>query len=358
MTSSPLRRLLEETAAAEGLPLKNLTVLATQNDPFRMDTPARHRDGQWLATKIQELRLGAWTIHLRGLHYMLLSTTKPDGSAYVNDDQDWQWLQEKAADAARWLGYLPFDQIIDQRNSPPIIRIFKQPVPRPYLLADVDIHVPSVEELMPAVSVTGFEGTQPYKLVLFGEKSSLADVLGPVATEHQADLYLPTGEISDTLLHQMAKVGAQDGRPMVVLCFSDADPAGWQMPISISRKVQAFKALHFPDLDVQVHRVALTPDQVREYGLPSSPLKDTEKRGDAWRAAGGAVLAQADLALSGAGLRGADLDRTGGHHRSSGGADRASPGRGVPAGRQGRSRGRGGRPRPRRGLGDHHAGGG
>jgi hypothetical protein len=29
--------------------MKDLTVLASQNDPFRVDTPARHRDGAWLA---------------------------------------------------------------------------------------------------------------------------------------------------------------------------------------------------------------------------------------------------------------------------------------------------------------------
>ena len=72
----------------------------------------------------------------------------------------------------------------------------------------------------------GFKGEQPYKLALVGEKSSLEDVLGPIAENHEADLYLPTREISDTLIHQMAKIGAEDGRPMVVLYFSDADPAG------------------------------------------------------------------------------------------------------------------------------------
>jgi hypothetical protein len=64
------------------------------------------------------------------------------------------------------------------------------------------------------------------------------------------------------------------------------------------------------------------------------------------RPAGGAGLAQAPVALSGAGLRGADLDRAGGRHPASGGADRAGPGRGVPAGRHRRPRGGRGRPRP------------
>jgi hypothetical protein len=49
---SPLRAVLE----AEG-GLKDLTVLAPQNDPFRRDTSAGHRDGRWLAERAAELGL-------------------------------------------------------------------------------------------------------------------------------------------------------------------------------------------------------------------------------------------------------------------------------------------------------------
>ena len=52
---------------------------------------------------------------------------------------------------------------------------------------------------------------QPSRLVLFGEKSSLGPVLRPLAREHEADLYLMSGEISDTLLYQMARDGTEDG---------------------------------------------------------------------------------------------------------------------------------------------------
>jgi hypothetical protein len=58
---------------------------------------------------------------------------------------------------------------------------------------------------------------------------------------------------------------------VVIFCVSDCDPVGSQMPISIARKLQAFKAAHFPDMEFQVRRVALHPDQVRELQLPSSP---------------------------------------------------------------------------------------
>jgi hypothetical protein len=40
---------------AGGCTMKDLTVLAPKNDPFRIDTPARHRDGRWLAETVAEL---------------------------------------------------------------------------------------------------------------------------------------------------------------------------------------------------------------------------------------------------------------------------------------------------------------
>jgi hypothetical protein len=278
--------------------MNDLTVLAPQNDPFRVDTPARHRDGEWLAITAQDLGLGDRTIHLRGLHYMVIGRPKPDGTPYTNTDEDWNWLTDDAGKAARWLGYLPFDQIVDQRNSPPMVRVFTEPEPAPYISVAVEFEVPELEDLVPRAGVADFRGVQPYRLVFVGEKSSLADVLGPIAARYHADLYLPTGEISDTLLHTMASTGAGDGRPMVVFCFSDADPAGWQMPVSIGRKLQAFKALSFDWLDFRVYRVALTPHQVREYGLPSTPLKDTETRADRWRDVMGVEQTEIDALAS------------------------------------------------------------
>ena len=32
-------------------------------------------------------------------------------------------MQSGAAKAARWLGYVRFDQITDERNSPPVIKV-------------------------------------------------------------------------------------------------------------------------------------------------------------------------------------------------------------------------------------------
>jgi hypothetical protein len=295
--ASYLRQVLEEACDTEGCSAKALTVLSAQHDPFRVDTPARHRDGEWLAVHAARLGLGDRRIHLRGLHYMLVSgeVRKPNGLPYTNTDKDWIWLGEHAAKAARWLGYMPFEQIVDARNTPPVVRIWEPAEPEAYIRVGAEIDIPDVDDIEPQVEVDNFTGTQPYKLVLFGEKTSLEDVLGPICEQRHADLYLPSGEISDTLLHSMARIGAADGRPMRVLCFSDCDPAGWQMPISIARKLQALiEGGFFPALEVEVHRVALTPDHVRAHGLPSTPLKPTEKRAGNWLAAQGVEQTEID----------------------------------------------------------------
>ena len=75
---------------------------------------------------------------------------------------------------------------------------------------------------------------------------------------------------------------------------ADCDPAGHQMAVSIGRKLQALRNLRFPGLAFEVVPVALTVEQVRELRLPSTPLKETEKRADRWREAFGVEQTEID----------------------------------------------------------------
>jgi hypothetical protein len=180
---SPLRQALN-TAISESngrkLSMKDLTVLSPQIDPFRLDTPANHKIGKWLADTAATRGLGHRKIHNRGLHYMILGQPKLDGSIYISDAGSWNLL-EMASNCARWLGYIPFDQITDQRNSPPIVRIFEPPVPTPYINVGINVHIPDAVDITPEVDIDDYVGVQPYKLVIVGEKASLDAVLAPIA---------------------------------------------------------------------------------------------------------------------------------------------------------------------------------
>jgi hypothetical protein len=133
-----------------------------------------------------------------------------------------------------------------------------------------------------------------------------APVLEPIAARYGAELVLPTGEMSDALVRGIADRAAVDGRLLVVLYFADFDPLGWQMPVSVARKLQALGDL-LPDLSpVQVHRVATTLPQVRALDLPSTLLKETERRADRWRARWGHEQTEIDALAQ---LRSAELQR-------------------------------------------------
>lgn len=306
---SPLTDVITEYVE-DGWSLADLTVLAHGNDPFRQDTVTGHKIGQWLRDTLEgmgfEIGEGGRKFHNRGLHYLLIGQVKPNGAVYQNNEDDWKWLTDRASKAARWLGYIPFDQIIDQRNDEPVIRIRPAAAQEQILLAeDASGLVPDAEYFAPEAHLEGGGGIQPYRLAIFGEKSSLEPVLGPIAEEYGANMVLPTGEISDTIIHQVAALTVADERPLVIFYFADCDPSGHQMGISVARKLQAFSELLGP-FEFEMHRVALTPDQVRELGLPSTPLKDTEKRAARWEQATGTEQTEIDSAIA---LRPDDLAR-------------------------------------------------
>ena len=68
-----LRRVLETTRRKLRCSRKNLTVLSTQVDPYRLDTPAGHRDGAWLAEQLYRAIGAERRIHWRGLHYAIVA---------------------------------------------------------------------------------------------------------------------------------------------------------------------------------------------------------------------------------------------------------------------------------------------
>ena len=154
-----LRRILESACEEHKASLSDLTVLSAQVDPYRIDTAAGHRDGQWLAEQLARLYGPAQRAHWRGIHYAIVSDgkiRKPNGEIYRNTNDDWEWLIINPAKAARWLGYVSFDRIIDQRNSPPIIhrKARVRPEARLSIGLDVEIRTPRISNPCPSPTVS------------------------------------------------------------------------------------------------------------------------------------------------------------------------------------------------------------
>ena len=96
---------------------------------------------------------------------------KPNGQPYVNADDNWDWMSEHAASAARCLGYVPFDRIKDARSEEATLYI-----PDTTALCNPaggdEIEVPaSGEQMMPGF-YAAFYGRQPYRIILITERKA------------------------------------------------------------------------------------------------------------------------------------------------------------------------------------------
>ena len=110
-------------------------------------------------------------------------------------------------------------------------------------------------------------------MTIFGEKTSLEDVLLPIARRYEADLDPLAGEISGFPLNRMARVAAADGRTMVVFALADCYPAGHQMAVSIGRSFRPCAISIFRPWNPRWCRWRSTVEQARELALPSTPIE-------------------------------------------------------------------------------------
>jgi hypothetical protein len=281
--------------------------MAKNSDPYLMNKPLNHELGQWLATQVAKLLRPDQRIHLRGLHYRLVSVgsvIKPDGQLYENSNEDWTWLNRKVAGPARWLGYVPFNRIVDEKNEPPRIfdvvdeggnTVLWRPR-RAVLGSGSGIYVPDLDNLLPDVRFDdGGTPRQPFRIVMIGEKTSLIEELEPIARRHAAELLMPSGDLSNSHLYEMAWRAVRDGRPLVVQYYSDFDCSGFNMPACVARKLQALIDQEFHELKLHgVYAVALNCQQCIDHDLPESFIKEGDKRKDAWVAKWGREQTEID----------------------------------------------------------------
>jgi hypothetical protein len=115
---------------------------------------------------------------------------------------------------------------------------------------------------------------QDYRVEVWVEKEALAGVFARVCNELRVPLFSCRGYASLSSMHEAAMRlrGFQDGKAVVILHFGDHDPSGLDMTRDIEDRLTTFWA------DVEVQRLALTLDQIREYDPPPNPAKVSDPR--------------------------------------------------------------------------------
>jgi hypothetical protein len=272
---------LKALAKDLGRPVSTLIALASVNDPFYV-APHRQRDAEWFAEIWNRFELGTG-IHVRRIHYRIVSQSPPvqmpDGTEYENTTACWKALGDASRDS-RYLGLVPIEAFEDRRNAEPIINLVTGTAAEIGVANDDlgDAWLPEEMPVLPALMLTAPAPEQRYHVELWAEKTTMNDVLEPLAERYGVNLITGMGELSLTACHLFLERVEASGRPARILYVSDFDPAGDNMPVAVARKIEFELARRGLDHDIQVRPVALTEKQCRRYRLPRTPIKDTDKR--------------------------------------------------------------------------------
>ncbi|ORT56839.1 hypothetical protein BKD26_27165 [Streptomyces sp. CB03238] len=62
------------------------------------------------------------------------------------------------------------------------------------------------------------------------------------------------------------------------MVIGDWDPTGLHLFTALAEDVTAFAALDAPDVTMHFDRLAVTEDQIAEFGLPTAPVKASDRR--------------------------------------------------------------------------------
>jgi len=101
------------------------------------------------------------------------------------------------------------------------------------------------------------------------EKEALAGVLYEITEEYDVPLMVVRGFPSKDFVHGAAEAIEGRCKPAYLYYFGDWDPSGLLIWKDVQNKIQRYA----PGADVTFERVAVTPEQVTRYSLPTRPTK-------------------------------------------------------------------------------------
>jgi len=270
----------------------DLLVLAQKNDPFYTGTATEKAMAEWFAELWRSFGYTAG-VHLRRVHYQLVSQEDPkkhNGKPYENTKNDWNYLCN-AGKYARYLGLVDPAAFVDRRNPEP--HIFNNHVMytrKPNWGYDLpswqmpEINIDLAGDLcwmLPSFWVSGYDysdSLQPYHLEVWVEKSTMDDVLIPLCRQYGVNLVTGLGFMSITSVIDLLKRVNEANKPCRIFYISDFDPAGDGMPTAVARQIEYWLTTYAAEADVKLNHVVLTKEQVEQYRLPRTPVKDSDKR--------------------------------------------------------------------------------
>jgi hypothetical protein len=106
------------------------------------------------------------------------------------------------------------------------------------------------------------------------EKDALAGVVYPITEKFDVPLMVARGYASLSFLHEAAKYIAGLDVPAHIYHLGDRDPSGQDAARSIEKTLGEMA----PEAEIHFERLAVTPEQMRQWHLPTRPTKQTDSR--------------------------------------------------------------------------------
>lgn len=115
---------------------------------------------------------------------------------------------------------------------------------------------------------------QDVHLEIWSEKDAIRSVIYPVTAEFDVPLMVARGFSSESFLWETAQAIIADDKPAVIYQLGDHDPSGVSAWEHTRRRLAEFA----PGIGFEFERLAVTPEQIDEYQLPTRPTKQSDSR--------------------------------------------------------------------------------
>lgn len=106
------------------------------------------------------------------------------------------------------------------------------------------------------------------------EKDALAGVIEGVTHKYDVSLMVARGYSSVTFLKDAAENISTKSCPVHIYHLGDFDPSG----VNAGEKIEEFLQEYAPDADIKFTRLAVTPEQIKQWKLPTRPTKASDSR--------------------------------------------------------------------------------
>lgn len=106
------------------------------------------------------------------------------------------------------------------------------------------------------------------------EKDALAGVVLPVTSKFDVPLMVARGYASLSFLSEAAEVMEAEDRPVYIYHLGDFDPSG----VNAGQKIEQTLRELAPTAEIHFERIAVTPNQIDAWDLPSRPTKQSDSR--------------------------------------------------------------------------------